>query len=200
MIRITIEYDRDCENPLADWDCQWTLYSFNRRHSNYRDPDEFTDDASIQDKIKTGLAFWCDYFEHGQCAWSLHGGGMQCQWDTAQFAGLLVWENAPDDTGAKTYENRAKDAKACLDVYTEWCNGHCYYYSIERIAHCEHCGGEMVPDDLDSCGGFIGDEHVAEAILEATSKWPNEEFEVVGDASWIADYNDVYPKPERTAK
>jgi hypothetical protein len=45
-------------------------------------------------KIGNPNAVMLDCYEHGGQHWSVSGGGMQCQWDTAQGAGL--W--APDDS------------------------------------------------------------------------------------------------------
>lgn len=182
---VSIRHDPDTENPL-DHD-SWVLHSFGRKHVNYKDPETIglsysTDDwgqplvdsVGLKRKLKCSTAFWCYYYEHGLCRWGLtgdHGPGVEFQWDGRRYAGLLIWEGKPNDL-AKTPDKRREFAAAILDVYSEWCNGNTFYYCITN----EH--GE----DIESCGGFIGSEYMAQEIASAVrgSEWELEE----GD-EWI---------------
>jgi len=159
----------DCpEDPNGD--DGWKAYSFSNRHNNYKDPESIFEedddgtygpDADLQKKLDSGLAFWLDYFEHGQCMWSLAGEGPQCRWDTSRQAGLLVWEHDEGDLGPETVEDRRKDAKAFIDRYTQWCNGEIYGYTIEAFSKCHACGQDEeaeVDFDLPSCGGYYPDD------------------------------------------
>lgn len=172
---VTIEVDSDVESPM-DEDCQWTLYSFNSRHSNYRDPEalglgplnEFGEVAipslGLRRRLHVGTAFIVSYYEHGDCKWGLQGGVPSCPWDSRRVAGLLVWERPIKELGASAlkdaherYLMRRKYAEGFLESYTAWSNGDCYWYSIEDAA------GETV----DSCGGFIGVEHLIAGLIDA---------------------------------
>lgn len=172
-MKVHIGYDSDLEDP-SDWDGQWKLYSFNRRHASFCDPGDL-DHKTIKRKLKSGLAFRLGYYEHGQCSWFLQGqgaAGTNCPWDSVDFAGLLVWEHKASDMGAKTLEDRAKDAAAFLETYTCWCNGEGYYYTIE----------DEFGETVDSCGGFYGNDtdYMLETIAEHVA---GHEFEVEGDGA-----------------
>lgn len=177
--KIRIEYDQDTENP-----CEyggWKLISFNRRHINYKDPsillnrDGTAKDFGLRRKLAVGTAFLVSCYEHGNSHWGLQGEVMQCQWDTAQIAGILVWQEKPKYCG-KTFEDRKKNARSFLEVYTSWANGECYYYSIE----------DMDGNDVDSCGGYIGWEHLMAGIKDACgTKYRIVEKE--GDAAYSFD-------------
>jgi len=185
-IVIRLEHDYDAENP-CDYD-GWKAYSFSNRHANFKHPDEFEDDEDLERRLKIGLAFKLAYFEHGQCEWTLSGEGYQCRWDSGSFAGLLIWENAEDDIGAVTVEDRRKDAKAFLETYTAWCNGYVFGYVASRVTDCECCGQEEPEGEhLDSCWGFIGHEALFEWIRESMDLG-GETVEFRGEASYLADY------------
>jgi len=196
MIKVTIEPDSDCENPVND-DSTWTLISFNRNHVGYESPDNYLEakydssrsgtnvkertsiepaNITIRNKMKAGTAFKLDYFEHGNSVWSLHGEGPQCQFDTSRHAGMLLWNNPVKDMGYKTYEDRQKDARNFLKYYTSWCNGETYWYKIEKMVD-----GEW--EEIDSCGGFIGVDTIKEAITDAVRIYKNIEYNDL--AQWI---------------
>jgi hypothetical protein len=187
---VTIDHDPDVENPL-EYD-SWKVHSFCSRHSNYEHPSELglglylgsdglppVENIGLKRKLEVGTAFILSYYEHGQGCWSLKGEGPQCRFDSTQIAGLLVWEGKPKDCGwaselepdgssrrskfEKTIEARAKNARSTLEVYNEWCNGHCYQYSIKEYDEETEEEGE----DIDSSSGFIGDKHLMDGIRDA---------------------------------
>lgn len=142
-VTVYVDPDDDPENP-AQQDSNWRHYSFSSRHYNYKHPERLglslerdedglpvVEDEELKQKLGEGLAFFLSYYEHGACAWSLLDQGPKCQFDSTRIAGLLVWENDPEDLGAKTYEDRAKDAAGFLETYTKWCNGWVYGYRLE---------------------------------------------------------------------
>ena len=160
---LRIEFYDSPECPMV-WDGQWTLYSFNRNSIHHADPEQFVRewadgeatpaDIGLRRKLGVGLAFWLQYYEHGLGQYDLKGEGPQCRWDTAPLAGILVWENKPGDMGAKSYDERASDARAFLATYNNWMNGLVYGYSLETPT------GEHV----DSCWGFYEPDYLATAI------------------------------------
>lgn len=154
---VTIKGDSDLECP-SNFDGNWKLYSFNRRHSNSETPDHFglrmgrdgniKAPVGLQRKLNVGTAFMLDYYEHSGSVWSLHGEGMQCKWDTSSYGGILIWEHKVSDMGAKTREARAKDAASFLETYNCWANGDGYGYTIE----------DEEGNEIDSCWGFYGND------------------------------------------
>jgi hypothetical protein len=175
---LTIGYDADAERPESGYD-GWKPISFGRRHTNFEHPDAYRldkrENAGLRRKLDVGLAFWLSYYEHGLCRWSLRGEGPQCPWDAVNMAGILIWSGKPSDIGAKSYAERAQDARLFLEEYTDWCNGECYWFRLEE---------DGAP--LDSCGGFIGTGQLGEAINEALTR--EDQVIVTGEASAIAPY------------
>jgi hypothetical protein len=175
---LTIGYDRDVDLPDTGYD-GWKPTSFCQRHHNFQHPDNFClrerKNIGLRRKLHVGLAFWLSYYEHGLCKWSLRGEGPQCRWDSVNTAGLLIWTGLPGDMGAKTYQDRATDARNFLDEYTDWCNGNCYWFSLEDAGQ-----------SLDSYGGFIGTAQLAEAINDILDD--GEEVIVKGEAGDLALY------------
>ncbi len=172
---VTIEQDQDPLNPM-DEDGQWKLYSFSRKHVNYEDPETLglgdlgldgrpvVRNPGLRRKLERGLAFFVSYYEHGGCAWSRLGKGPQCPFDSVRIAGLLIWEDPASNMGAKTFEDRAKDADAFLESYTAWCNGEAYGYSIE----------DPEEEVEDSCWGFLAPDmpYMFECIKSAVGERP----------------------------
>ncbi len=170
---VKVRSDEDIANP-AEFDHNWRVVSFNSRHYNYEDPEKYltlrgtkdgpfdgryvdAKDIGLRSKLRAGTAFILSYFEHSSCKWSLRGEGPQCRWDNTEVAGLLLWDHAPGDMGAKTYEDRAKDARGFLENYTDWCNGWGMGYEILIVEEDED-GEETETGDLDSCWGFYNSD------------------------------------------
>lgn len=231
MNRLTIrlEHDSDTENPLTECDGQWTLKDFTR-DGDCTPEEVFTvqtgdyrtiPNLGIRRKLKVGLAFMLDMYEHGGRAWSLRGQGYQCQWDTSRNAGVLVWEHKPGDMGAKSYSDRMKDAQGTLDTFNAWLNGDCVWFAVENADEewVDSCGGYIGPDyaymfdEIRSAvtrymadNGFTGCETVTEREYEEMADPEDEEatfdegilyLVVKGDASYLTDRHDIEPKPEQ---
>lgn len=187
---VTLRYDSDLEDPCNE--DGWKVYSFSHRHRSYRNPADFFPNGKagigLRRKLAVGTAFILSYFEHGGCVWSLRGTGPRCQWDSVDVAGVLVWEGKVADLGPKTYEDRAKDASAFLRVYTAWCNGEGYSYSVDNVKQlpCGHTETESV----DSCGGFYGTDldFMAEQVREAVGG--DKQVQIRGEAKDLADFHD----------
>lgn len=179
-LTLQIDTDLDVEMPDSGYD-GWKLVSF----ANYEDPDKYVKafdrrtreitpaNIGLARKLRVNLAFFLSYYEHGLGAWSLIGEGIQDQWDTAYLAGLLIWSGKPGDIGAKTVEDRAADARDFLGSYNAWANGETYLFRLS-----DENGGE-----IESIGGFIGDEALSEAIGESLQSGDN--VKVEGDAVWL---------------
>jgi hypothetical protein len=165
VVTLRIQYDSTCDNPLESCDGMWTLHTFEGGWYGKGPTDFFTDRGGAHDykwipntldlffKLRKGLAFMVGgYFHAGS------SGTSACVQDfdpTDKIAGLLVWEHPESDMGAKTYEERKKDAEGTLDEYERWANGECFGFIFNE--------GEK---DEDSCWGFVGGEYIAEAVAE----------------------------------
>lgn len=152
---LRIEFDPDVDR---DWvlDDLWTIYSFGRKHGNYRHPDNFLPpDKGLKKKLKNRTAFFLSYFEHGNCVWSLQGEGPKCPWDSVYCAGLLLWEGKPTDLD-RTPKQRKEQARRFLERYTDYCNGDVFRFELEDDE------GKL----LDSCGGFVGEEHLKMVLTD----------------------------------
>ena len=187
-LQLEIHTDEDSEDPHGD-DGQWTLYGFNPNKLHYAHPDDHgitregtSDDEEIQKKLDEGLAFIVSYYEHGDCVWFVKGQGApgsDCPWDGVTVAGVLIWEHDADDMGAKTYEERGKDAAAFLAIYTNWCNGHVYGFMLESPEGAAQCA-----EPVDSCFGFYELDYMFDVIREAAD---GREVEVHGELASLAD-------------
>lgn len=188
-INVILQYDRDCERPICEsGDEAERFVSFNSRHASFTHPNEFRDEdgwlPELTRQFESEEAFLLSYHEHGNCVWGLQGQVQACPWDTVGTAGIY-W--LPSDVPA---DERKAYAESAMEQYTEWCNGSCYGYMIE-------VNGELV----DSCYGYVGDEHfmecVSEALQDVLDKYGVDDdvsVEVLGEAKWLADYHSL-PEP-----
>lgn len=188
--RLTIENDTDMFNPLEEYDGQWTLNHFDRHRTGLKNRDDFKiepedDDApleldpSLREKLRSGLAFFLK-FRYGEFVVKNDPEG-----DIDDYDGVLVWDHDPNEMGAKTYDERKKDAEAGIGEYNNWANGYVYWYRLEKVDNCAHCGHEIT-EEIDSCGGFIGAEYAAQHIREEVIKdIPAENLKIVGEAKDI---------------
>ena len=185
---LRIESDQDTESP-----CEfggWKLVDFGNRQGNpenyikrYDGREVVPANIGIRRKLAVGLAHFLSKYDHSGVSWSLMGEGTQCRWDTTRLTGVLVWDGKPSDIGAKTVEDRERDARQFLKTYNEWANGECYYYSLEtQEENQQHEQG----DSLGSCGGFIGQEHLESGLAEVLKA--GDRVVVEGDCEWIAKY------------
>lgn len=182
---IHVESD-ECDNPAHD--DGWKPYSFNTRHESYKDPEDLGLSLEMEDgrpkvlnkklkkKLEAGLAFFLSYYEHGDCLWFLPGSYSppDMQWDGNRNAGLLVWEHAASALGAKTYEDRVKDASGFLRTYTDWCNGHGFRYRIETA----------YGEELDDCG-WCYQTHIESYVSEIRAVVGQREYTVVGELAFL---------------
>jgi hypothetical protein len=197
IVFVEISHWEGASNPLTDSDANGTIHSLNRHHMNsVKNQEEF--DALIQNENHVKLG----YHEHGNCLWFVsdrltvveggHTGLLlrdkgratvvpDMQWDTVQFAGIWI----PDDClldelkDVKDADRRAKllewAGQAC-ELYTKWCNGETYEYSL-KVYKVRRDGKNVYDneDDYrfedpiaeDNCCGYYGWDDVVECTTEA---------------------------------
>ncbi len=177
MSKLTVHLEHDDKCP-SDW---WKLYSFNRRHANFKHLKELglgpldafgdpkVEKPGLARKLKNGTAFIVSYYEHGSSVWFLRGDyvpGVEFQWDGVRVAGLLVWD-ATMKYGGK--EEMKHEARKFLKAYTSWANGEVYRYEIEDE------NGKHIA----SWSGCTDADSMLKSIAEFTE---GHEVEFVGDA------------------
>lgn len=164
--------DQDCANPCKGCDGMGQVRSLSNRHIDNIDADEAVE-LLKNDPMVVALS----YFEHGLSLWDVQGGPRfgACpdkQWDGVSFAGVWI----PGDCCREEITSRLANKSAgpdaiqevarvlaaeCCKEYTDWSNGNCWGYIIERY----NADGELI-ERVDSCWGFIGD-YSKEALREA---------------------------------
>lgn len=165
---VCLEYDEFSDNPLKDSAWYGYIISLERRHSSY-DAEQFSKSYKNKDCVVLS------YFEHGDCIWAPAGklpAGANCPWDSVNTAGLWL----PNECimreldqlgkpGSKRRRDRVeKLAEEACKVFTEWCNGNIYAYSVEVFEARYAESGELLDLMQDyrhddsivnaSCGGF----------------------------------------------
>ncbi len=162
---LKIDQDDASEDSPNDWEGGWKLYSFNRKHRSYKNPEEFgiaerhrngryTLTKSMRKQLDERKAFIVSYYEHGGCIWSLPDDAPKCLFDTVLTAGLLV--NRPE--GIASHTEAEKSAKEFLRAYTQWCNGDIWFYDWASIEE---------PRAEDACGGYYGLDGLIAGIVES---------------------------------
>lgn len=196
--RITIDHSIGAENP-NDEGWGWKLWSFSPRLASYKHPDEL--DAASEDfkqQLAEGRAFLCSYYEHGPREWSLRGEGTLCDFDSVDVAGALVWVGATEDlpkaeSKTGTFVAREDSARSFLEIYTKFCNGEVYDFSLDRLVPCESCGHEE-EENVDSCGGFYDEKDVIEQVRFFLK--PGDTVILAGGAAYMVDVKDFEIKEE----
>lgn len=198
-MRLVINNDSDAESPL---ECSpWTLVSFNKKHFSYGDHVEYVDpragaggspraQSGIREKISASTAFWLDYFEHGQCAWSFLGEGTQCRWDTSRCAGIILGDYL--DLKNLSHGERRQDAKDMLDLYTSWCNGNVYEYSLVPELGCSHCNHIRLDwDDATWHSGWFDADEMFEDICTEVTNSGEKVTGISGDAASLVAHSHI---------
>ena len=134
--RITADYDHDVERPDAYGIGK--VVSFSNRHTAYQHPDSI----DPEDTLAT-----LSYYEHGLCKWMVGSSTVSDygHFDTVDVAGAIVWGDDVSESDREWYNGLDPDEqRTILDLiaatYTEWANGDCYMFRIERLDDCMECG------------------------------------------------------------
>lgn len=110
-----------------------------------------------------------DCYSHGGESWSLHGGGMQCQFDTTSYAGVWVPDACLLDElkNLSGPERRAQAITYCkqfIEQYNDINNGEVYGCVVETFEQSASDEDTWEQKDSDSCWGFVGGKYAAEAL------------------------------------
>lgn len=165
----SVDQDPLCgENPLEYFDGLGTIYSFCQKHVSFCHPDNLPEEHK---DYRIALS----YFEHGSCQWGVAGtmdGMPDFRWDGVRIAGCwypndCVMADYPKDAPEQERQEwLKKQAQGACDLYTSWCNGEVYDYSVRAFRKILHNGKlintprayEEVGEELysDNCGGYYG--------------------------------------------
>lgn len=113
------------------------------------------------------------YLSEGTC--SIPGYEALYDFNDHEPSGVLVWEGKDEggfwewmkhrDNAAKTSIEQANEqldtyVRAVLEDYSHWASGNTYWFRIERL----NDDGDY--DELDSCGGYYGWDHMKEGLTD----------------------------------
>jgi len=185
--QLEVSYDHDTESP-NDYGA-FNVISFNSRHVSFVHPDDI-DESTILAPLS--------YYEHGLCKWMVgestvadpYGG-----FDTVDFAGVIVYNEANGGDRSWFTDMGPKEQRHILDgvaaEYTAWCNGECFYYTLNEIHGCESCG-QVEFKHVDSCGGYIGSDSFSDYInSEVLFGIDPADVTVVGEAEYAVTLKPV---------
>ena len=182
---LVVEYDHGADEPETDCDNHWRVIDFNNRHSNSEDFDAYfidqgdgtvvAKDIVLRKRLDVGLAFLLSYSSHGvQCHWDINTGDKP--------DGIIVWTYGPEAIGAKTWDDRMKDAEVYLEAYNNWCNGSVYRFEVQNSEE----------ERLDIGTGFCGSKELTGFLkVEQPELWADGKIKpgikVTGEASHVLD-------------
>lgn len=191
MLKITLEYDLEAENPCEIYDL--TVHSFSPKHINYMSPEkvgiysDFDGDPELSSRdengkpnkykklFDSGFLFPLSCYQNGNILWSLKGEGPQCRFDTAPIAGIIILDK--DKWKGRHWKTKEDVARSFLKIYSDWCNGLVYQYRIE----------EQDGSLLDSCCGYYDARIMFSDISVALpSEAMGVEFE--GECAWLSNH------------
>lgn len=191
-------HDDDCENPLTSCDAMGKIVHHQR--SRYGRNTQAEWDAANSDRDAVLL----DLYDHSGQAWSVHGAGTQCRWDTSE--GESVW--VPDSCARDEIERRAEvyafvriledgpadfpfhlvfDQGSATEVFTSW----------GAAFECAHSIVKARADTLSNEQRVLGRKRAAQELAahacEEYTAWSNgdcwgvvvERHERAHDGSWV---------------
>ena len=87
---------------------------------------------------------------------------------------VVVAEEFREYWADKDHDEQYEILKSTLDEFKLWADGECYWFSIEKVNHeiCPGCDRKRENELVDSCGGFIGDVPLEDAIKEIVGDEP----------------------------
>jgi len=145
------------------------------------------------------------YYEHGLCRWMV-GQSLVPDYgnfDTVNVAGVIVWNGDDDERGwwdALPSPERMKTLDGIAKEYTSWANGETYGFTLTTIDVCETCDTELEGETVESCGGFIGSEHLIQVIRDETLDGIDpSNIRIVGEYAYVVSESDLTPIVEVTA-
>jgi len=202
--RLTIHLEETFGTDAPDG--AFTLYSFNIKHDPYMHPELITaclecgvdggeHDDSYDHEYKPLRGLFLSYFKHGGVVWDVQGELSHYpdfRWDGVSYAGFLAVNEGFDIPDDELWES----ARAYCKEYTLWANGEMYGYTLEtvNVDVCNLGYNHEESEILDSCGGFIGDNHLMREVADVLKHHniAEEDLEVIDNAYSGIDSLQIY--------
>ena len=163
--RVRIEYDDDTAMSPREWDNLGTIATWHRRYNlGDEQPRESVEewkerlteweegDAETPEEKFNRLFVWLPVYMYDHGGVTINTTGFSCPWDSGQVGIIYVSRENLKKEGISE-----EQAKGCLrgeiEVYDQFLRGDVYYFVTEEY---DVETGEWV--EVDSCGGFYGDE------------------------------------------
>lgn len=191
--RVRIIRDSDAESP-REWDNVGTMVCWHRRYNlgdkqEKGDPNNWrrelaeelvggfkidVDDVPVENidaALDKHVCVMLPLYLYDHSGITMGVGGFSCPWDSGQVGWIYcTWERA-----RKEWNGTDEDIQGFCEivlrnevkVYDHYLTGEVYGYVVEeREEPCECCQREAEWDQVDSCGGFYGDDYRTNGIKE----------------------------------
>lgn len=156
-IQLEVFFDLDSDSP-REWDNVGTMVCFHNRYAlgdrhNYDSPQDFKESDEAKSAYVCLPIFLYDHTIQKLSNQSFIGRAQHAEWDSGQVGFIYVTnEKVKELTGLEpTEENKTAVSEmlcAETELYSSYIEGDCYGFSIK----------DMQGNELDSCGGFYGDD------------------------------------------
>lgn len=159
---VEIVVDDDCYSPRL-MDNIGTFITWDRRYSspdknNWADPFDWKD--YIKELGEENIVFLPVYkYEHSGVIFSTTP--FSCPWDSGQVGYIFATKDKVIEAGFEDFSESTKKRvleclKAEVKVYSDWASGECFGYLKYKDGVC-----------VDSCYGFIGNDHKESGLFES---------------------------------
>lgn len=158
---VEILVDEDCDSPrlmenlgtFITWDRKY----FSPDENKWADPFDWKD--HIKELGEENIVFLPVYkYEHSGTIYSTTP--FSCPWDSGQVGYIYATKEKVEEAFGVFSEDSKKKAVECLkaevEVYSKWASGECFGYRKHKDGEC-----------IDSCYGFIGNDHKESGLFEA---------------------------------
>jgi hypothetical protein len=166
-----LTYDECVDNPFETSDGNGNFYHWKdygkEQLSKYCELLGYDEETREQIRPSHPLAVAIDKYEHSGVAYSLHGEGMQCRWDTSSI--WAIWY--PDDCvmddikrfkTKKAQRKRAIElARQACELFNQWANGETYIIVKETYDK------NKKQIETENCGGYFGQEYALKELETA---------------------------------
>lgn len=96
---------------------------------------------------------------------ALSTGRFGCPWDSGQVGFIYCTEDTINREFGGDWDKARKCLESEVSVYSDYANGDCFGYIVEESEKCDCCGNEEW-EEIDSCWGYIGSEHLEDCLRD----------------------------------
>ena len=163
--RVTIWQDEFFDSNPRDWDNLGVMACWHRRYDLGDEQPQCSPDEYMEDLPKGTVILPLYLYDHSGITMSTSA--FSCPWDSGQV-GIIY---ATPDRIRECFIDRVSDDRVReslvheVETYDMHLTGEVYGYSVEKPVGCEACGN-VEYEQVDACGGFFGDDGIAEIKAE----------------------------------